>query len=132
MRFAPSLATSGAGHTHFRRIIGMSILVTGGAGFIGSHLIERLCAETSERLICLDDFNDFYDSRLKRANVRCFSHREGVTIVEGSFLNRDAMRQLFAEQQVQCVFHLGAYAGVRASVAQPLEFAQANVLGTLV
>ncbi|MEX0937628.1 MAG: GDP-mannose 4,6-dehydratase [Pirellulales bacterium] len=109
----------------------MSILVTGGAGFIGSHLIERLLQETRESLLCLDNFNDYYDPALKRTNIRGFAEDPRVTLVEQSFCNAAAMRQLFARHRVSHVVHLGAYAGVRPSVENPLLYQETNVGGTL-
>ncbi len=109
----------------------MAILVTGGAGFIGSHMIERLLERTSEAIVCLDNFNDYYDPAIKRRNVAGFGDRRQVKIVEGSFCQQDRMRQLFDDEDVTEVIHLGAYAGVRPSVEQPHLYQQANVEGTL-
>ena len=109
----------------------MSILVTGGAGFIGSHCIERLLAQSDTPLVCLDNYNDYYDPKLKRINVQGFANNPQVTMVEATFCDRDAMTKLFAEQQVKQVIHLGAYAGVRPSVADPAPYQKANVEGTL-
>lgn len=111
----------------------MSVLVTGGAGFIGSHWIEWLLAhDGSSRIVCLDNFNDYYDPSCKRANVARFADNPRVTIVEGTFCDATAMHRLFADEQVRQVVHLGAYAGVRASIAQPLIYEETNVRGTLV
>ena len=109
----------------------MAILVTGGAGFIGSHFIERLLSWTKAQIICLDNFNDYYDPALKRANVRSFVENPQVTLVEQSFCDAPAMQRLFAVYSVDQVVHLGAYAGVRASLTQPFMYQQANVGGTL-
>jgi len=109
----------------------MSILVTGGAGFIGSHFIESLLAETEEAIVCLDNFNDYYDPALKRANVADFHANPRVTVIEGDFCDLDAMVRLLDVHDVTQVVHLGAYAGVRVSVATPLIYQQTNVGGTL-
>ncbi|HVC94598.1 MAG TPA: GDP-mannose 4,6-dehydratase [Pirellulales bacterium] len=109
----------------------MSILITGGAGFIGSHLIERLLREGDESIVCLDDFNGFYSPAVKRANIVPFADHPRVTVVEQSFCDAPAMRRLFDERSVSRVVHLGAYAGVRPSVANPTIYEQTNVGGTL-
>src|SRR6185295_1735719 len=109
----------------------MSILVTGGAGFIGSHLVERLLRESDEAIVCLDNFNDCYDPALKRANVAGLSGNKRVAIVEQSFCDAAAMRQLLAERSVRSIVHLGAYAGIRPSIANPLVYEENNVRGTL-
>ena len=109
----------------------MSILVTGGAGFIGSHFIEMLLGRTDAPIVALDNFNDYYDPALKRVNVLGFADSPQVTIVEETFCNQDAMHKLFADHDVQSVVHLGAYAGVRPSVENPHWYQEANVKGTL-
>ncbi len=110
----------------------MSILVTGGAGFIGSHLIEHLLARDPDAsVVCLDNFNPYYDPALKRANAARFSGDGRVTLVEGSFCDPPAMQRLLSERKIRQVMHLGAYAGVRASVTQPAIFTATNVDGTL-
>jgi UDP-glucuronate 4-epimerase len=110
----------------------MSILITGGAGFVGSHLIERLLRESNEHIVCIDNFNDYYDPALKRANVAGFKNHPRVTLLEQSFCDQSATRRVFAEHQIERVVHLGAYAGVRPSVARPLVYEENNVRGTLV
>lgn len=111
----------------------MTVLVTGGAGFIGSHFVERLlAAEPETRVICLDNFNDYYDPRLKWANVAAFADHPQITIVEGTFCDPVLVEALFDRQAIRRVVHLGGYAGVRASSARPLVYEEANVRGTLV
>lgn len=111
---------------------GMTVLVTGGAGFIGSHFIELLLArDRAAKIVCLDNFNDFYDPQLKRANVARFAVDPRVTVVEQSFTDSSAMRELLRDQQVRQIVHLGAYAGVRQSMTQPQIYEENNVRGTL-
>jgi UDP-glucuronate 4-epimerase len=109
----------------------MAILVTGGAGFIGSHFIEWLLQETGAPIVCLDNFNDYYDPALKRSNVREFADDERVTVVEETFCNAEAMHGLFHQYRIRQVVHLGAYAGVHRSVESPHVYQKTNVEGTL-
>ena len=90
----------------------MSILVTGGAGFIGSHFIEMLLARTERPIVCLDNYNDYYDPALKRQNTAAYRDNPRVTMVEGDFCDFSAMGELFARHQFDHVVHLGAYAGL--------------------
>jgi UDP-glucuronate 4-epimerase len=111
----------------------MSVLVTGGAGFIGSHFIERLLASDRDaQVVCLDNFDDFYDPAQKRAAAAAFGASGRVKVVEGSFCEPAVVRPLFAQHDVRQVVHLGGYAGVRASMTMPLVYEEANVRGTLV
>ncbi|MCA9269014.1 MAG: GDP-mannose 4,6-dehydratase [Planctomycetales bacterium] len=109
----------------------MSILVTGGAGFIGSHLIEILLRQTDRPIVAIDNFNDYYDPRLKRANAAAFADHPQVSLIEGDFCDFAAMRELFASRKFEYVIHLGAYAGVRVSVETPAPYQVSNVGGTL-
>jgi UDP-glucuronate 4-epimerase len=106
------------------------ILVTGGAGFIGSHLVDRLLAE-GERVIVLDDFNDFYDPALKRENVRAHLMDAAYTLVEGDIRDKGLVDRLFAEHGIGRVVHLAARAGVRPSLTAPYLYESTNVTGTL-
>lgn len=109
----------------------MSILVTGGAGFIGSHFIEQLLRDTEQHIVCLDNFNDYYDPALKRANARGFVDNPRVTMVEESFCDVERMKKLLDNRDVEYIVHLGAYAGVRYSVTNPMVYQENNVRGTL-
>ena len=106
------------------------ILVTGGAGFIGSHLVDRL-ADQGRAAICLDNFNDFYDPRLKRNNMSGFVGRPGVEVVEGDIRDVDLLERLFSEMRPKQVVHLAAMAGVRPSLEKPRLYQDVNGMGTL-
>ena len=103
------------------------ILVTGGAGFIGSHTVEALLARGDEVWV-LDNFNDFYDPGIKRANAEAL---DGARVVEGDIRDEECLDRLFAEGQFGAVVHLAAMAGVRPSLEAPLLYEDVNVRGTL-
>ena len=104
------------------------VLVTGGAGFIGSHLCEALLADGSE-LVVIDDFNDFYDPAIKRKNIADI--RDRITLVEGDIRDTALVDSIFAQHQFDKVFHLAARAGVRPSIADPRLYISTNIDGTL-
>ncbi|MFZ1220881.1 MAG: GDP-mannose 4,6-dehydratase [Chthoniobacterales bacterium] len=106
----------------------MRILVTGGAGFIGSHLVEKLLA-AGHKVSILDDFNDFYDPRIKRANVGAFAGE--VPIHQLDLRDGPAVTQLFQREKFDAIAHLAARAGVRPSIQQPQLYYDTNVGGTL-
>ena len=108
----------------------MHILVTGGAGFIGSHLTQRLLAR-GDRVTVLDDFNDFYDPSLKRENIARFVERPDYRLVEGDIRDEALVDRLFAEGKLDAVIHLAARAGVRPSLAEPILYEDVNCIGTL-
>ena len=108
----------------------MSILVTGGAGFIGSHVLDRLAAR-GRRAVCLDNFNDFYSPAVKRRNIARALDSGHVELVEGDIRDIDLCRRVFAEHEVDRVIHLAARAGVRPSLEQPLLYESTNCKGTL-
>jgi UDP-glucuronate 4-epimerase len=106
------------------------VLVTGGAGFIGSHLVRRLLGR-GDRVTVLDDFNDFYDPARKRANVAPFAGRDGFRLVEGDIRDAALLDRLFAGGGFDAVVHLAARAGVRPSLAEPVLYEDVNCIGTL-
>jgi UDP-glucuronate 4-epimerase len=109
----------------------MRILVTGGAGFIGSHLSVRLLKEGHEVTI-LDDLNDFYSPAQKRENIALATAAGLVAFYEGDICNREIVFRLFDEQRPDAVVHLAARAGIRPSLEAPLLYEQVNVHGTMV
>lgn len=106
------------------------ILVTGGAGFIGSHLVRRLLGR-GDRVTVLDDFNDFYDPALKRANVAPLLNRPDYRLVEGDIRDQAKIETLFAAGNFDGVIHLAARAGVRPSLREPILYEDVNCIGTL-
>lgn len=105
------------------------ILVTGGAGFIGSHLVERLLNDGNDVAV-LDDFNDYYDPVIKRRNLLGISRSPRFSLLEGSFLDGEVVERVFDEFRPTHVAHLAGYGGVTPSLARPLLYVETNVLGT--
>lgn len=108
----------------------MSVLVTGGAGFIGSHVLDRLAA-AGRRAVCLDDFNDHYSPAVKRRNIAGALATGQVELVEGDICDLELCRHVFKQHAVDRVIHLAARAGVRHSLQQPLLYERVNCGGTL-
>lgn len=106
-----------------------TFFVTGGAGFIGSHLCEALLVQ-GHSVVCFDNFNDYYDPQIKRQNIKWLTGKENFTLIEGDFLDLGLLRQLFQNQRIDVIVHLGARAGVRPSLKNPLLYQQVNVQGT--
>jgi UDP-glucuronate 4-epimerase len=106
----------------------MRILVTGGAGFIGSHLVEKLLPDAHDVAI-LDDFNDFYDPDIKRENIAVVSR--DVPVHQVDLRDSAAVRSLFRKEKFEVIAHLAARAGVRPSIQYPQLYYDTNVLGTL-
>lgn len=108
-----------------------NILITGGAGFIGSHLVDKLLAEEKWRVTVVDDFNDFYEPRIKRANVARHHEHSNYRLSEADIRQKAAMERVFEGADFDCIVHLAARAGVRPSLEQPLLYAETNIEGTL-
>ena len=105
-----------------------TVLVTGGAGFIGSHVTEALLGR-GDTVVVLDNFDDFYDPRLKRANLAA-AHGERFRLIEGDIRSAADLAAAFSGFSYDAVVHLAARAGVRPSLADPALYADVNVTGT--
>src|SRR5258707_639089 len=108
-----------------------NILITGGAGFIGSHLVDHLLAEGSWRITVVDDFNDFYDPDIKRENLSARLANITFKVVEADIRNQEALSQVFSDANFNCLVHLAARDGVRPSLKEPRLYVETNVNGTL-
>jgi UDP-glucuronate 4-epimerase len=108
-----------------------SILITGGAGFIGSHLVDRLLSEGDWRITVVDDFNDFYSPSIKRANICAQLKSPNYKLVEADIRDYAALEKAFTETKFDCVVHLAARAGVRPSLKEPRLYVETNINGTM-
>jgi UDP-glucuronate 4-epimerase len=108
-----------------------NLLVTGSAGFIGSHLVDRLLNGDVERITVIDDFNDFYEPNIKRENIREHLKDARYNLVEADIRDRAALETVFNERKFDCLVHLAARAGVRPSLKEPQLYSETNINGTL-
>lgn len=108
----------------------MKVLVTGAAGFIGSHFSERLLAEGWD-VRGVDNFDDFYDPQIKRRNISGCLNNKNFQLLEADIRDRAAMDKAVGDG-IEIIVHLAARAGVRPSIAQPLLYADVNVNGTTI
>lgn len=108
-----------------------NLLITGGAGFIGSHLVDRLLAGDVGSVMVVDDFNNFYDPSIKHENIREHLRDSRYSIHEVDIRDRAALEKVFAGKDFDCVVHLAARAGVRPSLSEPQLYTETNINGTL-
>ncbi|HYX27558.1 MAG TPA: GDP-mannose 4,6-dehydratase [Pyrinomonadaceae bacterium] len=106
------------------------ILITGGAGFIGSHLVDKLIAEGVWQITVIDDFNEFYDPSNKRANIEPHLRHSNFKLVEADIRDFYSLHEVFNEEKFDCVVHLAARAGVRPSLLEPRLYVETNINGT--
>jgi len=109
----------------------MRILVTGGAGFIGSHLCERLVRDGHD-LYVIDDLNTFYDPKLKQRNLATIGAAGTFLFTMGDICDEALVRRVCDDFKPEAVVHLAARAGVRQSIEEPLLYEHVNVRGTAV
>ena len=107
------------------------ILVTGGAGFIGSHLVDRLLGEGSWAVSVVDDLNDFYSPAVKRANVTQHADDPNYRIFENDIRDAASLRYVFETIEPDVIVHLAARAGVRPSLKDPKLYVETNIDGTV-
>ncbi|MCB9307405.1 MAG: SDR family NAD(P)-dependent oxidoreductase [Lewinellaceae bacterium] len=108
----------------------MTILVTGGAGFIGSHLCEHLLGKGIE-VVCIDNFDRFYDPAVKEQNISGLEENARFHLYRGDIRDESVLKSIFRQHQVDSVVHLAAKAGVRPSIQQPAEYMDVNITGTV-
>ena len=103
--------------------------ITGGAGFIGSTLTERLLKE-GNKVVTIDNFCDYYDPKLKEKNIQDFLSNENYKLYKGDIRNREDVKKICDENNIDVVMHLAAMAGVRPSIENPLLYQEVNGIGT--
>ena len=108
----------------------MKALVTGGAGFIGSHLSEALLARDCQVLV-LDNFDDFYDPAVKHSNLQHCLANSSFKLIRGDIRDSSVLESLFGDGPIDVIVHLAAKAGVRPSIADPIGYYDVNVTGTV-
>ena len=107
----------------------MNILVTGGCGFIGSHLIEKLLENPNNNVCALDNFDDFYDTKIKRRNIESFIANKRFKLITADIRDLQLLEKL-KDTMIDAIVHIAAKAGVRPSILNPFEYMNVNVIGT--
>jgi UDP-glucuronate 4-epimerase len=108
-----------------------NILVTGGAGFIGSHLVSKLLSENTWSVTVVDNFDPFYAAELKHLNISDHLQNPNYRLFENDIRCYDDLKTIFTDDSYDCIVHLAAKAGVRPSLENPLGYAETNINGTL-
>jgi UDP-glucuronate 4-epimerase len=108
-----------------------NLLITGGAGFIGSHLVDRLLKTNVDQITVVDDFNNFYEPHIKRENISEHLSDVRYKLVEADIRDRATLEKLFQQNRFDCLVHLAARAGVRPSLSEPQLYTETNINGTV-
>ena len=108
----------------------MNVLVTGGAGFIGSVVTDRLL-ERGDSVLCLDSFDHFYSPEIKRQNLQGAMEHSAFVLIEGDIRDQELLKELAEKYQIDAVIHSAARAGVRPSIQDPLLYEDVNIKGTM-
>lgn len=109
---------------------GVKILITGGAGFIGSNLAKKLM-DRGDKVVIIDNFNDYYDPQLKKDRIKKYLKDYNFKLYKGDIRDVKLLDKIFKTEKIDKVMHLAALAGVRNSLLDPLEYEDVNVRGTL-
>lgn len=111
--------------------MGMQFLVTGGAGFIGSHLVDRLLARSATKVVVVDNFDEFYDSKIKRSNIARAQNNRAYSLAEVDIRDYAALKSIFTTRRFDAIIHLAAKAGIPQSLRDPRAYTEVNVNGTI-
>ncbi len=108
----------------------MNILITGGAGFIGSTLADKLL-EKNNKIVVIDNFNDYYSPKLKEKNIKHNLDNKNYKLYRGDICDKNLLSKIFEENKIDVVVHIAASAGVRPSIENPLSYVKNNIEGTV-
>lgn len=104
-------------------------LITGGAGFIGSHLLDKLI--NSSNIICVDNFDEYYSPKIKKNNIKDHLNKKNFKLYKTDITDQDKLKSIFEENKIDCIINLAARVGVRASAAETKSYISTNINGTV-